>query len=119
MNVTENKMARWSRFADDAVMNALTLAGVTALEIYYVWGYSSVSLAVLALAFISMVGYTLWFFIKRPENTVVSKPLSWISTLSFFFYFVTLFCGIRGDWMAWISIALAASGAASLLFIRK
>lgn len=99
-------------FYRSKVLNSLEIVIIVGLFMMAYYNDMLLPLACSALAFLFFIGYTLWFWIKKPKTITINGWLS-NSTTPFALYFLIV-CAIKhpADW--WY--ALPVIGAVAVMF---
>ena len=100
-------------FYRSKVLNSLEIVIIVGLFMMAYYNDMMLPLACSALAFLFFIGYSLWFWIKKPKTVTIN---SWLcgSTTPFVFYYLIV-CAIKHLAPWWY--ALPVIGAVIVLFV--
>lgn len=103
----EIKNRRLYAFFNSKVLNALLMVGIVCLLLMAY--LKSVLLPALcgAIAFLFFIGYSLWFWIKKPKTIVINRRLSDVTGLYVLYDIITGATYPANQWLLIVPIALS------------
>ena len=104
-------------YYDSAAMNIASLGAALSLVILSHYGFTILPIIALCIFFAFTVGYSIWFWVSKPNNVPTSK---FLSNVSLYYILYALILGtLYPVSVGWCVLGLVAAIAILLIYIVK